>query len=229
MVSPFRFPLSAPYISGQRSGCKFPLKSSFRIDGRETTGTQDAPPKPRSHLIRKNGRSHCFMIQEATFTFALAMKKQNKTKTNSSINLHTVSSITNPSSWAHPRAFWGQHNIINCPGVSSCGVVGLNPSEPCPGRSNPRKHTWVDKQTWDHENMFSILFNSSKLILTTLHLDHFTWFLLWPSIVFSWNSLLKKSHYFSHTRFSECLERGKQILNYPFILLLNYTQNYSAF
>lgn len=40
MVSPFRFPLSAPYTSGQRSGCKFPLKSSFRMEGRGTTGTQ---------------------------------------------------------------------------------------------------------------------------------------------------------------------------------------------
>lgn len=50
MVSPFRFPLSAPYTSGQRSGCKFPLKSSFRMEGRGTTGTQKGPPKPRSHL-----------------------------------------------------------------------------------------------------------------------------------------------------------------------------------
>lgn len=40
MVSPFRFPLSAPYTSGQRSGCKFPLKSSLRIEGRGMIGTQ---------------------------------------------------------------------------------------------------------------------------------------------------------------------------------------------
>lgn len=53
MVSPFRFPLSAPYTSGQRSGCKFPLKSSFRMEGRGTIGTQKGPPKPRSHLPRK--------------------------------------------------------------------------------------------------------------------------------------------------------------------------------
>ena len=64
-----------------------------------------------------------------------------KKETASFINLHTASSITNPSSWAHPRTPWSQHDIINSPGVSPQSVVGLDPSEPGPGRSKKNKTT----------------------------------------------------------------------------------------
>lgn len=59
---------------------------------------------------------------------------------------HAASSITNPLSWTHPRTPRGQNNIIDSPRICSCGVVGLDPSEPCSGRTTKQTSRTKQKQ-----------------------------------------------------------------------------------
>ena len=123
------------------------FKNRGKRNDRNTVGSTKALVTPKEKV---SGEKALFVLSSRSHFYFCIIKKEIA----SFIHLHTASSITNPSSWAHPRAPWGQYNIINSPGVGSHSVVGLNPSEPGPGRSNQGKHTEFDKKPWKHEIIY---------------------------------------------------------------------------
>lgn len=143
------------------------------------------------------------------------------------INLHTVPSITNPSSRAHPRAPCGQYNLIDCPGASPCSVVGLYPSEPGPGRSSQRKHTWfVSKPPQKHKNIYFIppsafmcqTLGASSLLFEILYCHTMYWVIISSgSTDRRAENELCKYVIISFIQVSEPVSDGKVILNYQFI------------
>ncbi len=88
--SPLSVPLSAPYTSGQTSAFRFSLKSSFRMDGKATRGTQWGPPKPLSQLSERKTSVTAGSLRIMRGIWSYQELKQLVSTLTHSVRCHTV-------------------------------------------------------------------------------------------------------------------------------------------